>query len=146
MPLKHIQQVDNQTCTSACLAMMLNEPIMTIISEFHMDWVNVKTDPVRYLKSKGVDVTPLTPFTKILGDGMYLTAVPSLNEEGTLHHVVVTFKDSEMKIFDPNQGRDGKKYYVNNLQQKKNELEVYFTHHIYELKLELPEELNDDEC
>lgn len=144
MPLKHRQQVDDQSCTSACLAMLLNVPVMDVIGEFHIDWLKGQTDPIKYLTSKEVEFKALTPFTEFQGDGVYLTTVPSLNHEGTLHHILVVFKDSEMKIFDPNQGRPLKRYYVNNFAPKDSELEVHLKHYIYELRVDLPEEPKEE--
>jgi len=111
-----IQPTDN-TCTSACLSMITDKPIDEVIKEFHNDWQASLSNPSEYLKYCNIQHEVNTnPFNFILEWGnIYLLTVPSLNIKGGLHHIVVDLTDiynNVGKVYDPNNGKDGKSYYV----------------------------------
>jgi len=43
--------------------------------------------------------------------GHYIAMVPSLNNEGGTHYVVIRRDENGETVFDPNRGREGKKWY-----------------------------------
>lgn len=51
-------------------------------------------------------------FGTLVSDGFYLMAVPSLNFEGGGHTILVE-QAQRLVVYDPNRGRDGKKFYSN---------------------------------
>lgn len=48
-PIIHQQPPTDTTCTSACIAMVLNEAVNDIVSEFHRYFFAGKTDTFQFL-------------------------------------------------------------------------------------------------
>lgn len=112
----HQQQPNYDTCTSACLAMVLGTKVDQVIAEFHEDWVNRESDPARYLAAKGVaHAINCDPYDNCLNWGkLYLITVPSVNMQSSLHHILVDLRrgEDDVRVYDPNQGKQDKSYYV----------------------------------
>ena len=114
--IKHQKQPTRDTCTSACLAMILGTPVDEVVEEFHKDWTEGKTDPAHYLVKKGVKLQiHREPYDNtVLWGKVYLLTVPSLNVKARTHHVVVDMRGGEGKgiVYDPNEGWTDKARYV----------------------------------
>lgn len=115
LEIKLVQQPTADSCTSACLSMLTGIPVNEVISDFHHRWKdpNDGYDPSSYLMEKGCPfIVSRDPFNNFLVWGrVYLLTVPSLNVEGGLHHIVVDVRGEEEKVFDPNEGKEGRRYY-----------------------------------
>lgn len=110
-----VRQPTGDTCTSACLAMITGIGVEDVINEFHQKWKDQESNPSEFLKVHGFEHEIHTdPFNNCVDWGyVYLVTVPSLNIEGGLHHIILdTSGDSEM-VYDPNNGKKDKRYYVN---------------------------------
>lgn len=112
-PIKLQQQPTWNSCASTCMAMMLDLPAQQVIDEFHEDYITHKTRPYDYLRSKGLDVRYGVIDQLFEWDTVYMVTVPSLNLLSVNHFVVMDFRDENWKIYDPNNGKEGKKYYTN---------------------------------
>lgn len=113
IPLLHQMQPTNNSCTSACLAMITNRPVRKIMEEFHDKWQVFDTNPLKWLeantrlKCKALDIY----YDTVFNNAVYLATVPSLNIEGGLHHILFDTRGEHCVVYDPAMGRG--KYYGN---------------------------------
>lgn len=109
-----VQQPTADSCTSACLSMLTGIAINDIISSFHNDWKLLKSNPSEFLSHQGVkhSVNKDVFSHKVNWGNVYLLTVPSLNIEGGLHHIVLDLTGDFESVLDPNNGKEGKKYYT----------------------------------
>lgn len=108
-----VNQINDETCMSACLAMLTGIPIEQVIKEFHADYFRGKVTAYEYLKQKGIGSRKFWVEERGLSWGcLYLLAVPSLNKKGILHSILAQTTSDGLQIFDPQQGRYGKDYYT----------------------------------
>lgn len=112
--IKHQMQPTPDTCTSACLAMILDIPVADVVEEFHKDWMSRKSDPAHYLVKKGIKFQiHREPYDNCLQYGkVYLVTAASVNINGRFHHLIVDMRGGEGKVYDPNRGRLDRAYYV----------------------------------
>lgn len=125
--ITHQQQPTSTSCVSACLAMLLDVPVQQVVDDFHDKYHAQEQLPHEYLAAKGLTTSPGKSTELALYPGkLYLVAAPSLNIEANMHEIIVDFRDKEncMVILDPNQGKEGKKYYVYKPEAKLQENEV----------------------
>lgn len=109
----HQMQPTDDTCASACLAMIINEPVEKVIEEFHKDFFCHETSPSEYLTQKLIRNRQLLACDlNIFAGHTYLTTVPSLNYPGLNHYILIQQRRDHYNVFDPNMGRAGKKYYI----------------------------------
>lgn len=96
MRITHVKQPTDDTCVSACLAMVLGVDVHQVIEDFHQQYVARELDVIDYLESKGL-VPTLMPDDYYLWDksedrwiehpcnftepGLYFVTVNSLNVE-----------------------------------------------------------------
>ena len=122
--IKHVMQPTPNTCVSACIAMLLDIPVETVIEEFHDLYVDNQMNADEYLELKGMSAYPLlSTYRQVLPGNTYLICAPSLNLEGATHEIIMDFR-TEFRVYDPNMGREGKKYYVWKNGENLGELEV----------------------
>lgn len=105
--LIHQMQPTSTSCTSACMAMLLNRPVEQVVEEFHDPWTKHETDPERYLEPFGIECKTFDGIWGTLAEpeNLYLLTVPSLNKPGHLHHVLLDLRGDLPVVFDPNRGR-----------------------------------------
>ena len=104
-------QSDPKGCVSACIAMLLNRPVEEVTAHFHGDYINGCRTACHYLTSHGVRLVAGDPEGVIDWDRTFLLGVPSLNLPGIMHQIIVTTYNYEIKVFDPNEGYFGRKFY-----------------------------------
>ena len=114
MNIKHQQQPTWNSCMSACVAMILNKPVNEVIDEFHDDYRSEKIDTDEYLRLNGVDCEVLLSNAKFEAGNIYVCSVPSLNKQAQTHAVIIDMREEFWCIYDPNQGKEDKLYYVPN--------------------------------
>ena len=132
--IEHQQQPNPVTCTSACIAMLTGIPVNKIADVFHPAYSRQEITPCEYLESRGLKVKRLYTDDQPMPSRLYLVTVPSLNKKGTLHHIIVDWRDV-CDVYDPNKGIKGKKYYVSWDQDSNNDLEVELGHCIPEVEV-----------
>ena len=132
MEIIHQQQPTDDTCTSTCLAMLLNINVKTIIEEFHEDYKYLKQFPDDFLRKCGVIAEPLLPYYETKWEEVYIVAVPSLNTTGQLHNIILDYRNERIRVYDPNKGIACKRYYV----EDDHKIASIYEHHITGLVLE----------
>jgi len=136
--MKLIIQPTNDSCTSACLAMILREcghdiDVDTVIGEFHEAFRNDLVTPASYLRGKKVKVRELNSLQRMDRFGsIYLLCVPSLNVEAEFHSIVVDARDV-IEIFDPR--NDGVHRYYTYDNNSDDPLAVKLSGHIVDVEI-----------
>lgn len=106
-------QIDDKGCVSACLAMLLNEPVDKIHKEFNDKYHSYDIWPDDFLMGSGLKVSEVSMKHEAkLGEGVYLVSVPSLNIVAGTHQIIFDYRGNKFKLYDPNKGRVNKKYYI----------------------------------
>lgn len=114
------------SCVSTCLAMIVGLPAMVVVDELHEPYragditLREMLDHlgVTYLAFYSLDCTPLAD------EGVYLCTAPSLNIEAGNHQILIEVTEDGYFVFDPVQGREGRKYYVARGQAQGNPLAI----------------------
>lgn len=112
--MKLIQQPTDNSCTSACIAMLTGLPLSIVFKSFHDAFRAGETNAYEYLDGLGEHYVKHPDLYTIGGDNdgwAYLLSVPSLNEFATMHNIVVYTDQGSLHILDPQRGLDGKKFY-----------------------------------
>lgn len=111
--ITHQTQPSDDTCASACIAMILGIPVEEVIEEFHEDFFNRDINVSEYLTMKGVRNKQLLALNDDIYTGrIYLLTVPSLNFPGLMHYMLMEVHENYYTLHDPNWGREGKKHYI----------------------------------
>lgn len=108
--VKHQVQPTDQTCTMTCIAMVLGIPATQAVEEFHYDYINSIQKPSAYFKLKNIAFKTVTESRGLEYDNVYIATVPSLNTVAGTHSIVIDATDN-FTVYDPNMGREGKKFY-----------------------------------
>jgi hypothetical protein len=92
---------------------ILDRPVDEIVEEFHEGYMSGEIEVSAYLRSKGLTVEACTCEHTLENDCIYLLSVPSKNVPGLSHYVVVDLRveGGLCRVYDPNNGKEGKKYY-----------------------------------
>ena len=132
----HQQQPTSKNCVCTCLAMLLEKPADEVISEFHDDYIKGINVDI-YLSNYGILARAMLTTVRGWSDGkLYLIAVPSLNTESFMHQIICDCRDPKnFKVFDPNQGRIDKKYYVWKHPNELQELEVNLESYVFDYEI-----------
>lgn len=112
----HQQQPNDTTCAHTCLSMVTGVPVQDIIDEFGDDYGLGNATEFGFLLRHGywpveIHNDPVIGwrFPRI---GRYFMTVQSKNSLGSAHRILVEVdKDYNEKVYDPNEGRPGKKFY-----------------------------------
>lgn len=112
--IMHQTQPTNNTCFSTCMAMIKADPAGYVVSQVH-DWYwggDVSTRQVLdklEIPFQSFDTADLPVFKD---NGVYLVAVPSLNQPGGLHQILCECFEDMYVVHDPGKGISGSKHYV----------------------------------
>lgn len=135
-----ITQPTEDTCLSACLAMIVSElcgdvSVGAVYGEFHDAYSRGRMTPVGYLMSKGLKVRGFGYCHRMDRFGViYLLCVPSLNKEATFHSVVADCRDV-LEVYDPRNDGEHKYYSGDGSVLKKDPLSVELKGHIVEVEI-----------
>ena len=123
MSLKIVPQMQpcEKSCVSTSIAMVLGRPVEEVRAEFHEGYMAHILTVVEYLARFGFLATPMYTTYEANGEvddeaGLYMLSVPSMNMERATHAVLLDYRcldDNIVMVYDPNAGKEGKKYYVN---------------------------------
>lgn len=115
-PLKHQTQPTAMSCVCTCLAMLMDEPVIDVVSKYHEDYFNKQTlDMDEILRNEGfIFKHELAGRVQTLMPGaIYVLTVASLNIKGGLHQVLVDYRDPAQPVaLDPAKGYPDRKYYT----------------------------------
>lgn len=106
----HQQQPTPYTCNQACLAMLMGVPVEDVIKAFPGDGMTWRE--LMFALDRCFMTWNAFLFGTLVCEGYYLVSVPSLNFEGGAHTIIL-FQAQRLVVFDPNRGREGKKFYSN---------------------------------
>lgn len=114
--LNHKIQTTPNNCVSTCIAMITNEDVDTVTEKFHDRYrKDPKISVATYFQEIGLPHTVLPAIVRYTDEGgIFVLSVPSLNYEGGSHCILVHHHhNGDWDVYDPNKGRQDKKYYVN---------------------------------
>lgn len=110
------QQITSSSCVPACIAMITGVDQQLIIDEMKKyndssggtkqefrQWVRMGYLPRQLSFSEGLHS---------LWGKVALATVPSLNIEGGLHRIVIDLQGENIKVYDPNEGKENKKVHT----------------------------------
>lgn len=113
MEIVHQTQLTPSSCVPACIAMVTGVDQQLIIDEMaaHNGSCGGRHDEFKQWVRMGY-LPQCLPFSDLIaGHGkIMLATVPSLNIEAGNHRIVLDFRKS-LTVYDPNQGREGRKFY-----------------------------------
>lgn len=137
--IKLVQQPTADTCTSACISMITGIDISDVINDFHEEWKSHKTNPSEFLSHQGIShIVNKDVFNHTLEWGcIYLLTVASLNIDGGLHHIILDLTGEKEGVFDPNNGKPDKKYYVGWSEGKRSDNEVKLNSWMVDIKIKV---------
>jgi hypothetical protein len=110
--MKHVQQPTPFTCVHACIAMVTGKPVTEIIEKYGFEKGMSVDQQCAVLTMEGV------PFIRYASSFLawgrvFTVTVPSINIERSTHCVVLDMRDDQNPIiYDPCEGRDGKRFYT----------------------------------
>lgn len=111
--IKLVNQVDDKSCMAACMAMVAGvtiEKVFEVMQDIHA------TPYSEYEAMIGLVRLGVLPI-QIIGRefpraDLYMVAVPSLNNPGGTHAIIIDLRHGCMEVFDPQNGRPDRKYYT----------------------------------
>jgi len=106
--MRLVNQICDSSCVAASIAMVTGKDIETVL-KICPSPAN-KRDEVEALDKLGF-FSQQEEYNELNYGYKYVATVPSLNNHGGLHCIAIDARDSEIKVFDPNFGIEGKKYY-----------------------------------
>lgn len=107
--IAHQQQPDSETCGQTCIAMLLGVPVADVISVFGGEGMTRREMYHAMERCRFWWNALLFEYTCL--HGHYIAIVPSLNFEAEGHYVIILKDENGETVFDPNRGREGKRWY-----------------------------------
>jgi len=112
MKLKTQQQPNDHTCVHTCLSIVTGIPVDELIERFGdhaIGFDEIATVLVEHGLFPRETTIESHPFYR---SGIYFVSVPSLNLAGQLHQIVIEASEDGYIVHDPQAGREGKDFYV----------------------------------
>ena len=112
--IEQVTQTESLNCVSACLSMIIRKDVDVITSEFHNAYVNQDLEIFEYLNAHNVPyMRCMADERKLKPNAIYMLDVPSANIELGKHMIIVEMTEcgKNWYIFDPNDGKDGRRVY-----------------------------------
>jgi len=114
--LKHLTQPTPTTCVCTCVAMLLGKTAQEVVDKWHDLYYHHQEPLMDILEEEGLSVEYhySAGSAKLLPGNLYMITVPSLNIEGSLHQVIVDWRDTAVGpvCLDPAKGLLDRKYYT----------------------------------
>ena len=108
----HQRQPCQKSCASACVAMLLGEPVKQVKAAFHKGYFDDRLTVAGYLRERGMFARDILASQRKFESGkIYVLAVPSLNTVGGTHYIIADARDV-LEVLDPQKGNKGRKYYT----------------------------------
>ena len=111
LTVTHVQQPSDVTCVHSCLSMITGIPVPDLVERFGNRGLAVDSK-FTVLVEHGIWPVNTTfqphPFDTC---GVYIVGTCSLNRPGDMHCVVIEASEDGYRVYDPNEGREGKDYY-----------------------------------
>lgn len=102
MAIKLQKQPTNWSCVHTCLAMLLDEPVEEVIKAIDIDRGLTQKEIIVQLEKFRICFNCYV-FADLLHTGYYLMTVPSLNNVGGQHEILVhyNFHKNKFRVYDP---------------------------------------------
>lgn len=111
--INHQTQSHPDGCMSASIAMVAGMDVREITDKYHDRVCYQKMTKKEVLDELGVvNTAPVIDMNTLYPGNVYILTVASLNYIGGLHCIVADFSGDELVILDPNNGYEGRNYYV----------------------------------
>lgn len=110
--ITHVQQPTFNSCAAACLSMLTAIPIDCLMVDFHPSYSSGMLKTKDFLRDVGIPFKYGLPEQGFSDDKVFMVSVPSLNLVATEHYIIALCIGDDLQIFDPNFGREGRKYYT----------------------------------
>lgn len=139
--ITHKTQPTVMSCMAACLAMLLERDVEEVDSEFSLDYVRGYIDVATYLYRQGIFAQPhiTAGMHQIRPGRLYLATVPSLQLPGLFHQIIIDARFSDVKVYDPCKGLQGKQYYSYDHIAEGNDLAYPLRSFLIDYEIILPE-------
>ena len=110
--VEHVQQPSSVTCVHSCVSMITGIPVEDYVKRFGDHALSCHEEYTALIETKifPIAVADSSPHPFPV-HGVYLISTPSLNIAGSLHRVVVETSEGDYKVYDPNEGKEGKQVY-----------------------------------
>lgn len=108
--MKLINQINDQSCVHACLAMVTGVDINEVWDRYPFP-LTPKQELTVLIEGRAWPIAQPPFDNQFPLCGIYLVSVPSLNVPGVLHRVVVVVGQTDVTCLDPQSGREGRKFY-----------------------------------
>lgn len=101
-------------CVCTCMGMLSGLPRREVVKRFHVNYlIDCEINVSDILWALNIPFRECHQEETLMPGKLYVVSVPSLNMETRLHLILVDRRvGSELKVFDPNQGVRGRRYYV----------------------------------
>ncbi len=115
-PLTLRTQTLQNSCVSACIAMLADVDEQVVSSEFNEDYhMAPELTMYKMLAKYGIEAVPSSSYGSTMYWGQcYLVSVPSLNDSGGTHQIIVDLRfgaEALKSIYDPQEGNPGCYHY-----------------------------------
>lgn len=112
--INHQTQPCPISCVTTCIAMVADIPVADIYDNVHTRYQKENLSIREILDELKI---PFKSFdsadrNSVCDDGAYITSVPSLNIVGGMHQIIIEVTDDLWWVFDPNEGKGDRLYYV----------------------------------
>lgn len=111
--IKKQTQLTPTSCVPCCIAMVTGVDQQSIIDEMakHYDSSGGSHSEFRQWVRMGYLPRQL-PYGDLQPGSLMLATVPSLNIEAGNHRIIIDWRGDEPIVYDPNEGREGRKHYT----------------------------------
>jgi len=121
-----LQQDCDFSCGVACVAMVADLSLQYVKSKLSHPIKNGLTphdmDDLLYKCGVAFQRLMLPELSRTMP---HIITVPSLNVVGGTHYIVADLSDAVLTVYDPQRGREGKKYYAENYASEGQQLTSY---------------------
>lgn len=110
--IKHQTQLTPTSCVPACMAMISGVDQQSIIDDLDRHHGSCGSLHDEFCQWVRLGYLPqLVPWNSLRHGIVMLATVPSLNIPGGMHRIVIDLRDV-LTVYDPNKGRDGRRFYT----------------------------------
>lgn len=109
MKINHVKQRRDDDCVLTCVEMVTGITVPEMELKYDFDYPTNIDSMIKIMCLNGfICVRQVDDI--IYNERVYFLTVPSLNIAGQLHFIILDTRNG-FKLYDPNSGKDGKKFY-----------------------------------
>ena len=139
--ITHKTQPTIMSCVPTCLAMLLDKDPKEVDDEFSSAYIRGHIDIASYLYQRGIFAQPhiTAGIHQIRHGRLYLATVPSLQQPGLFHQIIIDARFDGVTVYDPVKGLEGKQYYSYDHVAEGNDLAYPLRSFLIDYEIILPE-------